>query len=190
MNIFLRQTVHQVKETYPILNKFVERFPSFFMKDNAEVSVHYRVAKAAAHLLVGIGSCVVAVQAVMIAPASFIPAFSVGMGCGAVAYVAQALFRRKINYDGSWSLLYLQGCTLLSKKWRWAEALTMGGAVLLTYQATAKLMQAAPAWACRQNAWGSGLWAGYLICDSTVWMYRRLKAATVAKRLLSSPQSD
>lgn len=190
MEIFIRQTVHQIKEAYPFLDRLTKRFPKLFMPDHAKVSVDYRVAKAAAHFLVGVASCFVAFQAVMHAPACFIPAFCLGVGCGIVAYVAQRIIRRKIQYEGSWSMLYLQGCSILKREWRWLEACSVGGVILLTYVLTSKLMRVAPAWACRQNAAGTGIWVGYLVCDYGAYLFRtRSKGAAVAARRLSIPQS-
>lgn len=174
MQIFQHQTVHQVKEAYPFLNKVVSRCPGLFMRDSKSVSVHYRVFRTAMQVLIGLGSAFVAAQAVISAPACFVPFFTIGVSASVAIYIAQAILRRKVHYEGSWPMLYLQGCTLLKKKWRCLEAISVGGGVLSIYAVTAKLMRSAPSWACRQNSIGSGFWVGYLVCDCTVWLGSRL----------------
>lgn len=174
MQFFPPQTVRQVKDAYPFLNKVVSRFPGFFMRDNKAVSVHYRVFRTAMQVLIGLGSAFVAAQAIYRAPACFVPFFAIGVSASATLYIAQSIIRRKVHYEGSWPMLYLAGCSLLKKKWRCLEAVSVGGGVLGVYAITAKLMRSAPAWACRQNSIGSGFWVGYLACDCTVWLCSRL----------------
>lgn len=177
------QTVHQIKESYPLLHKVVSRFPSLFMRDHKTVSVDYRVFRTAMQILIGLGSGFVAAQAIYSAPACFVPFFSLGVSASAALYISQAIIRRKVHYQGSWPTLYLQGCSILKKKWRLLEAVSVGGGVISAYAVTAKLMRSAPSWACRQNSIGSGFWVGYLACDCTVWVCRRLfKAKTKQKK--------
>lgn len=174
MQIFLPQTVRQVKDAYPLLNKVVNHCPDLFMGDNKSVNVHYRVFRVAMQALIGLGSAFVAAHAILQAPACFVPYFTIGVSASAVLYIAQAIIRRKVHFEGSWPMLYLQGCTLLKRKWRCLEAVGVGGGVLAVYAITAKLMRSAPSWACRQNSIGSGFWVGYLACDCTVWLVGKI----------------
>jgi hypothetical protein len=174
MQLFFRQTVQQVKEADPLLNTIVKRFPGFFMPNGAQVSVEYRVAKVAAQYLLWVSSLFIALQATFVAPILFATAFSAGMGCGAILYIAQRILRNKLQYEGSWSLLYIQGTAILKKKWRWIEGGVLCGVALAALAFSSKLTQHFPSWPYRQTGLGSGISVGYFGADLLTQLFKRL----------------
>lgn len=172
MEIFKRQTVHQVKEAYPFLNSVAKRYPHFFNPNLTLVNVHYRIAKVAFHLLLTLSSWLIAAKIALSGSPYFIPAFSIGVGIGGVAYLVQKLIRRKMGYEGTWLMLYAQGCTLLQKRWRYVEAAVLGGASLGTYLFTARLMQQFPTLAIRQSGLFCGFWAIYIGCNTLETLFK------------------
>ncbi len=174
MQIFIRETVHQVKEAYPLLNTIVKRYPTFFMPNRAPVSVDYRVAKTAAQIFLWIASGLFAVNAFLKFPAVFVSGIGIGVGCGVLIYLVQTIIRRKLQYEGSWSMLYIQGTAIMKTKWRWVEASTLCGAALAALVISKRFMGKFPSWPIRQSGIGMGFSLGYFGCDLSMTLFRRI----------------
>lgn len=170
----MQPTVTEVKQAYPLLNRLVEKFPKYFMPGNRRVSLDYKVAKKAIHFFIGVSSSFLALHALLTAPALFIPAYRIGLGLGATAYLVQKAIRRKFHYEDSWRELYIQGTALLKRKWRLLEACVLAGALSSFYLFTTYLGQRIPTWASRQSGLGAGVWAGYFASDLVCMALNRI----------------
>jgi hypothetical protein len=165
------ETVGDLAISFPIIGSLATRYSGFFRDRKETFNRNFLYFRAVEQALLSLATLKFTCDVLRGSPLSM-PAVTVGLGLSSVAYVCVALFKSRVLHDsnhkpftGFVTKLYLEGVTLLKRKWQILESVTWigvtGAFLSIGYASLARY----PVMTHKVTTLGVGIAVGYGVLD-------------------------
>ena len=165
------ETVGDLAISFPIIGSLATRYSSFFRDRKETFNRNFLYFRAVEQALLSLATLKFTYDVLKGSPLN-INVVSIGLGLSSVAYVCVALFKSRVLCDsnrkpftGFVTKLYLEGVTLLNRKWQIVESVTWIGVTSALLSIGYASVAHYPAMTQKVTTMGVGIAAGYGVLD-------------------------